>query len=105
MPDIDLDGLSLRELKQLHKDIEKAIIGFADRQKAEARAKVEAFARELGFSFAELAGVDSKKTRAPAQAKYHHPENSSLTWTGRGRKPQWFIDALAAGKTAEELAV
>lgn len=26
-------------------------------------------------------------------------------WTGHGRRPQWFIDALAAGKAAEDLAV
>jgi DNA-binding protein H-NS len=66
---------------------------------------VEALARELGYSLAELVGTETKSSRAPAVAKYRHPENPALTWSGRGRKPQWFVEALAAGKTAGELAI
>lgn len=106
MSAIDLNALSLKELKQLQRDVEKAIASFEDRQKSEARAKLEEQARAMGFTLAELLeGVVVKKTRVPAQAKYAHPENPSLTWSGRGRKPQWFNDAIAAGKTAEELSI
>jgi hypothetical protein len=42
MADFDLEALSLNELKKMQKDIAKAISTFEDRQKAEARAKVEA---------------------------------------------------------------
>ncbi len=45
MADYDLEALSLSELKKMQKDIAKAIATFEDRQKAEARAKVEALAR------------------------------------------------------------
>ena len=89
----------------MQKDVTKAISTFEDRQKAEARAKVEALARDLGYSLAELVGTETKSSRAPAAAKYRHPENSALTWSGRGRKPQWFVDALEAGKTAGDLVV
>ena len=105
MADYDLEVLSLSELKKMQKDVAKAISTFEDRQKAEARAKVEAFARDLGYSLAELVGTETKTARAPAPAKYRHPENPALTWSGRGRKPQWFVDALEAGKTAAELAI
>ena len=44
MSDHDLEALSLNELKQLQKDVTKAISTYEDRQKAEARAKVDAFA-------------------------------------------------------------
>jgi len=104
MADFDLEALSLSELKKMQKDIAKAISTYQDRQKAEARAKVEAFARDLGYSLAELVGTETKTARAPAPAKYRHPENPSLIWSGRGRKPQWFVDALAAGKSKDELA-
>jgi DNA-binding protein H-NS len=52
---------------------------------------VEAFAHDLGYSLAELVGTETKASRAPAAAKYRHPENPTLTWSGRGRKPQWFV--------------
>jgi DNA-binding protein H-NS len=105
MADYDLEALSLSELKKMQKDVAKAISNYEDRRKAEARAKVEALARDLGYTLAELVGTEMKTSRAPAAAKYRHPENPALTWSGRGRKPQWFVDALAAGKTAEDLAI
>ena len=105
MADYDLEALSLSDLKKMQKEVAKAISTFEDRQKAEARAKVEALARELGYSLAELLGTDTKSARAPAAAKYRHSENPALTWSGRGRKPQWFVEALEAGKTASDLAI
>lgn len=105
MADYDLEVLSLTELKRLQKDIAKAISTFEDRQKAEARVEVEALAKEMGFSLTELVGTNAKTTRAPAPAKFRHPENPALTWSGRGRKPRWFVDALAAGKTEDDLTI
>ena len=105
MADYDLEALSLSELKKMQKDVVKAISTYQDRQKAEARAKVEAFAKELGYPLAELVGTETKTARAPVAPKYRHPENPALTWSGRGRKPQWFGDALSAGKTTADLAI
>ena len=62
MADYDLEALSLSELKKMQKDVAKAISTFEDRQKAEARAKVEALARDLGYSLAELVGTETKSS-------------------------------------------
>ena len=97
--------MSLKELRQLQKDLAKAISTYEDRHKAQARTKLEAIAKEMGYSLADLIGVEGKTTRAPAVAKYRHPENAGITWSGRGRKPQWFVEALAAGKSADDLAI
>ncbi len=64
MAEYDLEALSLGELKKMQKDVAKAIATFEDRQKAEARAKVEALARDLGYSLAELVGTETKTSRA-----------------------------------------
>jgi DNA-binding protein H-NS len=105
MADYDLEAMSLGELKKMQKDLAKAISTYVDRQKAEARVKVEALARDLGYSLAELVGTETKSSRGPAAAKYRHPENPALTWSGRGRRPQWFVEALGAGNTASDLAI
>jgi DNA-binding protein H-NS len=84
----------------MQKNVAKAISTYQDRQKVEAHSKAEALARELGYSLAELLGTETKTSRAPAVAKYRHPENPALTWSGRGRKPQWFVEALAAATYA-----
>ena len=105
MADFNLEAMSLKELRQMQKDLGKAISTYEDRHKAEARAKLEAIAKEMGYSLADLIGTSVKPTRAPAAAKYRHPENAALTWSGRGRKPLWFVAALDAGKSPEDLAV
>lgn len=102
---MDLNSLSLAELKKLHKDVTAAITNYEDRTKAKARAELEAQARAMGFNLAELVGMEAPRKRSPAVAKYRHPESPAETWSGRGRKPAWFAAAIAAGKTPDELAI
>jgi len=101
----DLNSMSLKELKDLQGQVAKAIASFEDRKKRQALAELEEKAREMGFSLAELTGTTAARKRAPASAKYANPANKSETWSGRGRKPRWFADALKAGKKPEDLAV
>lgn len=104
MADIDLEGLTLEELKRLEKDVAKAIKTFETRKKNEARAAAEAVLREMGFTLSDIAG-DVKISKTVSAAKYQHPENPEMTWTGRGRKPSWFIEAIENGKTEEDLLI
>lgn len=104
---MNLDNLSLKELKDLGAQVAKAIASFEDRKKKQALAELEDRAREMGFSLAELTGGAVVKTRkrSPAVPKYANPEDESDTWSGRGRKPRWFDAALKAGKSPEDLAI
>lgn len=102
---MDLNGLSLRELKDLQVQVAKAIGNYEDRKKKEALAELEDRARALGFSLAELTGVQVARKRAPASAKYANPENPSDTWSGRGRKPRWFEAAIQSGRPIEDMMV
>lgn len=105
----DLDSLPLDELKKLRRRVEAAIDSFEARRKEAARREFEEMARTRGFaSLAELVEVAPAKRRksAPAgTAKFRHPENPALTWSGRGRRPGWVVEAVAAGRSLEDLAV
>ena len=103
--DINLNTLSLKELKDLQSQVAKAVSSFEDRKKKAALADLEEMARSKGFTLAELTGVTVARKRAPAVAKYANPANKSDTWSGRGRKPRWFSEALAKGKKPEDLAI
>lgn len=102
---IDLHSMSLKELKDLQSQVTKAISGYEDRRKREALTELEEKARTMGFSLAELTGVTVGRKRSPSTAKYANPANQADTWSGRGRKPRWFSEALAKGKKPEDLAV
>lgn len=94
---INLDELSLKELKKLERDVAGAIVSYETRLKAQALAELDSKACERGFSLAELtaAAVAVKRTRATA--RYANSANPSAKWNGRGRKPAWFVAALAEG--------
>ena len=104
---LDLSNLSLKELKKLERDVASAISTFDTRLKAVAIAELEAHARQMGFSLAELTGgsVSAKRGRAPAGDKFRNPANAADTWSGRGRKPRWFVAALASGADANDLLI
>ena len=106
MSAIDLSDLSTEDLKQLQKDVAKALDSFATRKKSEALSILKAKAQEFGFSLADLMGVITpRKSPGPAGAKYRHPENPEITWSGRGRQPAWFKAVINAGQSAETMAV
>ena len=102
---MNLDNLSLKELKDLQAKVSKAIASFEDRRKREALATLEEKARDLGFTLSELAGISAGRKRAAATAKYANPQNKNETWSGRGRKPRWFDAALKAGKKPDDMAI
>ena len=102
--DIDWDSLTLEELKDIQKRAEKAIAGFAERQRKSARAAAEAAAKEHGFSLKDLLGGEAP-AKSKSAAKYRHPENPAKTWTGKGRQPNWIKEGIAAGKSLEDFAI
>jgi DNA-binding protein H-NS len=105
---MNIDSMTLQELKALHKDVQRAIASYEARQRAAATAELEARAKELGFTLAELLGTApvKSKTRVPVAPKYRNPKNPEETWTGRGRPPRWLAVALTSvGAKLEDFAI
>lgn len=100
---MDLNILTLKELKKLRKDVDKTIADFEDRKKREALAELEKKAAEMGFSLSDLANVGKVKKVSPA--KYRNPDDAEQTWTGRGRTPLWVKALEAAGGSREDTLI
>lgn len=105
MAKVNLDKMSLEELKTLEKDVAKAISSFEKRQRDEAMAALEATAKAHGYKLGELVTGGRKTGKTVVAPKYRHPETPTLTWSGRGRRPKWFDAALANGMSPDELLV
>jgi DNA-binding protein H-NS len=103
---MDLNNLSLQELKTLQGDVDVAIRNFEKRKKAEALAEVERVAKENGFSLKELLGEGKPAPRKSKVApKYANPSNPEQTWSGRGRKPAWVNALEAAGHSLDDAKI
>ena len=105
MTNIDLNELTISELKQLERDVARAIATYELRRVAEAKAEVEELAKKLGFKLAELVEGPSVKKASSAAAKYRNPENPEQSWSGHGRQPNWLKEALAAGKSLADFRI
>jgi DNA-binding protein H-NS len=86
-----LEKMSLKELLALEGKIKAAIDEKRVSERAEMRSKMEEMARASGFSVAELFG--GKRKGSKAAAKYRNPKDPSQTWSGRGRRPTWMVEA------------
>ena len=106
---IDLTKFSIEELQGLAQDIEQEIVSRREADRERVLAQMRELAGSLGLTLEEVLrqerGRDrSAKVPASSIVKYRHPENPVLTWSGRGKRPQWLNEWLAAGHTLEELA-
>jgi DNA-binding protein H-NS len=102
---MDITALSIAELNALQGDISREI---ARRRKSEADSLVNEFrkrASELGLSLDDLIAGKPTTKRSKIAVKYRHPDDASLTWTGRGKKPLWVDAWLNAGNSIDRLAV
>lgn len=102
--DLDLETLSLKELRELRNKVDRAISGFEERKKREALAAAEEAVRQFGFNLGELTGGKTRKGSVVAP-KYANPADASQTWTGRGRQPRWVKEHLEKNGSLDDLAI
>lgn len=96
------------ELISLRANVDEAIKQSEVNARNDAKAKIEALAKESGFSLSDLFGTASDKpakTKTPAAPKFKHPENADITWSGRGRSPDWVKAHIEAGGSKDDLAI
>lgn len=122
MAKFDLKSLSTQELKSLQNKVEREMAGRDKRLRKDALSAVKDKAKQLGYSLDELVGTKKgaaasagnstktkpkakAKTRAPAAPKYRNTQDSSQTWSGRGRPPSWIKDAQNNGVDIETMRI
>jgi len=99
-----LEDMSYAQLLQLQERVEAAI---AERKSEHARTtkdQLRAMAEKAGFKLEELFG-GKRGGKGAGVAKYRNPKDPSQTWTGRGRKPNWLVDAVKKGAKLDSFSI
>lgn len=102
---VDLKTLNHSQLNDL---IKRAAARQSDLRKqnvSKVRAKVDALIKAEGFTFAELYGGKRGGKRGKVAPKYRDPADSANTWSGRGKRPRWFLAALKSGKSEKSMLI
>lgn len=103
---IELNKMNLTELKKHRNEVDKMIEGYEERQTAELLAEFEEIARSKGMRLSDVIGGGGKvKVKRTSSMKYQDLNNPDNQWTGRGRRPAWFLAATDAGIKEEDMLI
>ena len=105
-----LEQMTHDELISLRDEIDQRLKQLEKARRKEALAAAKEAAGKMGFALEELIGAapsarSQKSASAKGVPKYAHPENPSITWTGKGRQPNWVKEHLSKGGKLEDLSI
>jgi DNA-binding protein H-NS len=113
MAKIDVSGLTVAELNELHAQVVDATEKRRAQDLATFKAAVLAMTAKAGYSPGQLMGMlkgEAPKGKAKAKGKprakpsVKFRSKDGKEWTGRGQKPAWLRAHIEAGGKEEELA-
>jgi DNA-binding protein H-NS len=104
MANNSLDKMSYAELVKFNERLQQAIADKRSEDAAATKEQLRAMAEKAGFDVNELFGKRRGK-RGASSVKYRNPKDASQTWTGRGRKPNWIVEAVKKGAKIDSFAV
>ena len=101
-----LGTMSYSQLLELRNRVDAALEAARTAEKRELRNKMESLAAQAGLTLADVFKAtgrarSSKLKGTKVATKYRNPKDSSQTWSGRGRQPNWLVAALKKGQKME----
>ena len=103
MTEINLSNLSVDELEALKGSIDGVIELKQNEELMAIRNKLDELIDNSPYTLEEI--LAAKKVRKSVAPKYQNPNDASQTWTGRGRRPRWVEEHMAAGGTLSSVAI
>jgi len=107
---ISVDSLTVQQLTTLIARAKERLEAINAEKMAKARDKLAKLAKAEGIELSEILGTRRRRRRTKTAKgrgapKYRNPKDPAQTWTGKGRRPEWFVKALASGKRESDLQV
>lgn len=102
----DLENLTLAEIRQLQKDLEGRAGARERLEQLELVDEIRQLIEVSGFEYQEFISFLQLQLSRKI-VKFQHPDDESLTWAGRGRRPFWLKDLIedGSGKSIENFRV
>ena len=106
---LDINSLSISELESLTQKASTLIEAKKEQSLDEAYSRIVQIAQEAGLTLEELVEHGTKKTvqpaKKPVKPRYQNPDNTTETWTGRGKQPRWLAEKIKAGAKSEDFLI
>lgn len=102
---------TLQELLNQQAALNQQISAIRSAERARAISDVRTLMAQHGLTVADVSSAHSSshngagKTAGKKVAPKYRDPGTGATWTGRGLKPKWMAEAVAAGKTPSDFAI
>ena len=101
---IDVTTLNKKQLRDLIRKASGRMKNIDKEKIAKVKAKIDALLKAEGVTFGQVYGKRRGRKTGKVAPKYRNPAGSE-TWSGRGKRPRWFLAALKAGKKEKDLLI
>jgi DNA-binding protein H-NS len=104
----DFGKMSIDELEAAIQEAKATLEQKRQEREDAVVAQVRELTAQIGKTPEEIFGARGKAARsasASQPARYRHPDEPHLTWSGRGKRPLWVAEALEQGKTLSDLEI
>lgn len=106
---VKLDGMSPKELQALITQAQSKMESARAEHIRSIRTRIDTLLKAAGLQLSEVytgRGGKRGKRAGAGVPKYRNPADPAQTWTGHGKKPTWFQQALKkSGVTADSLLI
>lgn len=110
---LNLDGMSIDEVWQLHEEIIRVLAARLTSEKRQLEKRLAQLSRENGeiprsdrvTQNLKKDSIGQRRKYPKVFPKYRSPTEPFETWSGRGKRPRWLTAALKAGRTIEEFVI
>ena len=106
---VDIKNLNHNQLNDLITKAQSRQQELRKEKVSKLREKIHALIKAEGYSFEDIfgnaRGGKVRRSGGTVAPKYRNPADPEQVWSGRGKRPRWFNDALKAGKKEKDLAI
>ena len=96
----------LRKINTLSNDDFEALLTYIDKQKKKRARNILTEAQRQARRFSKNVGLSLGNQRpGKLQPKYANPGNPEQTWSGMGRKPEWFRRYIDNGGSERDMLI
>jgi DNA-binding protein H-NS len=105
MKSIKLAKFSLAELHEQHDAQKREFEALRLAETQNIYSELSALAQLMGIPLRQLVERSLMPGDKPLPVFYVNPENVAQQWHGRGAKPKWLREWLAAGKSLDQVLI
>ena len=103
---IDLKNKTPEELQKIIAEAQTQLEEIQRGKYKEVVAQIKELAASIGVTVEIQEGSKkANKNVSSVPAKYRHPDDHSITWTGRGMTPKWLKALIDSGHSKEEFLI